>query len=392
MANLSRNKGEWSEMYIFLKLLADGRVYAADKDLHRIPTAFLNILKIIREEVVSKVYWYVPGTLIKIFLNGVDTHKTCSLEELTRQKDFLWREINKRHISASFTIPSVESFLQTIFVTKPSAPSAAKGKQFGGAVDITMETLDYKSGLSNVVGFSCKSDLSAKSTLFNASGDNTNFVYRVEGAVNDDTMSRFNAIFGRTKKNGERAIAIGNRIRFLKESGCSLHFEKTSQETAETNLVMSGGLELPAIIGEALRYYYFVNEGKSSACSIEDAIDNLVTVNPVGYRKLVKETYRKRLADLLYNMFTGMKLKSPWDGKRTVNGGYIVVLGDGEVLAYHSCMEDEFREFLLSRLGFDSPSCSRHHYMQMYKEDGLYKLKLNLHVRFINPKSQKQET
>lgn len=390
MTNLSRNKGEWSEVYIFLKLLVDGRVYAADKDLRKIPTAFLNILKIIREEVTSKVYWYVPGALVKIFLNGVDTQKTCTLKDLTEQKDFLWREINKHHVSASFTIPSVESFLHTIFVTKPSAPSAAKGNQFGGAVDITMETLDYKTGLSNVVGFSCKSDLTAKSSLFNASGDNTNFVYRVEGVVNDEMMSRFNAIFGRTKKNGERAIAIGDRIRFLKESGCSLHFEKPSQETAETNLVMSGGLELPTIIGEALRYYYFVNEGKSSSCSIEGAINNLVSTNPVGYKKLIRETYEKRLSDLLYNMFTGMKLKTPWDGKRTVNGGYIVVLGNGDVLAYHSSMEEEFREFLLSRLGFDSPSCSRHHYMQMYKEDGQYKLKLNLHIRFIPPQKEKQ--
>ena len=35
---LSGNKGEWSEIYIFLKLLDDGKVYAADKDMNLIPT------------------------------------------------------------------------------------------------------------------------------------------------------------------------------------------------------------------------------------------------------------------------------------------------------------------------------------------------------------------
>jgi len=29
------NKGEWSEVYVFLKLLAEGKLYAADKDLNR---------------------------------------------------------------------------------------------------------------------------------------------------------------------------------------------------------------------------------------------------------------------------------------------------------------------------------------------------------------------
>ena len=36
MPNLSGNKGEWSEIYIFLKLMSDGKVYAADKNRRKI--------------------------------------------------------------------------------------------------------------------------------------------------------------------------------------------------------------------------------------------------------------------------------------------------------------------------------------------------------------------
>ena len=32
---MSGNKGEWSELYAFLKLLADGRVYAADEKVEK---------------------------------------------------------------------------------------------------------------------------------------------------------------------------------------------------------------------------------------------------------------------------------------------------------------------------------------------------------------------
>ena len=45
------NKGEWSEIYTFLKLLADGRLYAADSDLNRIDNIYYPILSILRNQV-----------------------------------------------------------------------------------------------------------------------------------------------------------------------------------------------------------------------------------------------------------------------------------------------------------------------------------------------------
>ena len=33
---ITQNKGEWSELYVFLKLLGDGVLYAADANLNKI--------------------------------------------------------------------------------------------------------------------------------------------------------------------------------------------------------------------------------------------------------------------------------------------------------------------------------------------------------------------
>ena len=33
---LSGNRGEWSEIYVLLRLLADGKVYAADGELNKL--------------------------------------------------------------------------------------------------------------------------------------------------------------------------------------------------------------------------------------------------------------------------------------------------------------------------------------------------------------------
>lgn len=47
---LSGNKGEWSEIYVLLRLLALGRLYAADEHLDKIDTVFYDVLRIFRNE------------------------------------------------------------------------------------------------------------------------------------------------------------------------------------------------------------------------------------------------------------------------------------------------------------------------------------------------------
>ena len=51
---LTGNKGEWSEIYVFLKLLADGRLNAADANLNAIPNVYYPIIKILRQEATAK--------------------------------------------------------------------------------------------------------------------------------------------------------------------------------------------------------------------------------------------------------------------------------------------------------------------------------------------------
>ncbi|HIT90097.1 MAG TPA: HpaII family restriction endonuclease, partial [Candidatus Merdenecus merdavium] len=44
------NKGEWSELYVLLSLLAHGKLYAADDDVKKIDDVYFPVLKIFREE------------------------------------------------------------------------------------------------------------------------------------------------------------------------------------------------------------------------------------------------------------------------------------------------------------------------------------------------------
>ena len=46
---LTGNKGEWSEIYTFFKLLADKKVFSGDADLKKMEKLFYPIVKIVRE-------------------------------------------------------------------------------------------------------------------------------------------------------------------------------------------------------------------------------------------------------------------------------------------------------------------------------------------------------
>ena len=67
---LTGNKGEWSEIYVLLRLLADGKIYAADSELNKLEDVYFPIIKIIREENKGEIKEYTAGEIISIYING----------------------------------------------------------------------------------------------------------------------------------------------------------------------------------------------------------------------------------------------------------------------------------------------------------------------------------
>lgn len=218
---------------------------------------------------------------------------------------------------------------------------------------------------------------------FPASKDNTNFLFRIEGPMNDALAAEFNSMFD--ARGPKQVVATARRMRLLKDRGCSIVFERAVEATARRNLAMVGGRETAAMVAEMLRRYYYDGEGASSFSSMSDlvhwlAVNNTCNVEDVGG---VEAVYWYQISHLLYAMFTGMRLGSVWSGRSSVNGGYIIARNDGEVLAYHTCIADEFMDFLVQRLALEQPSHGRHLSMCIEKgDDSEYYIKLPLQVRF----------
>ena len=380
MPTLSYNQGEWGEVYIFFKVIADRKLYTADKDYNIIKNVYLDVISVLREEVPGKQYRYETGDCVNILLNGNFVASVPRLE-FEKYKNILWKLLEE-NTDTTFSSSEVESFLNSIFVFKPKSPARDVSNFFGGTVDIVIETRD-RSGVDRLLGFSCKTDLAHSATLLNASKDNTNFVFEVVGDMDDDKMNHFNNLFTERIVKGvpKFHVATTKRMQYLHELGCDLTFIENATSTAKANLIKCGGIEMPLIVSGLLKKFYF--ENLASTTTIEDCIEYLADNDIAGYGfDDLKDTYRSKIAGLLLATFTGMKLGKTWDGRQKVNGGYIVVKNNGDVVAFHSTITDEFKDFLVCKMAMESPSHSRHKDMVIYKDGDKYFLKLALQLRF----------
>lgn len=364
---LTGNKGEWSEIYVLFRLLGDGKIYAADEDLNRMENTFLSIIKIIREENEGECYEYFTGKEIRILANGKEVVSIPAVA-FTKNADFLIAYLRDKEISkrkGAFPLEQIEVFMNQSMVHKIKAPSAALNQKFGGKADITMEVQEPSSGVQNEMAFSIKSEVSSPATLVNSS-EATNFVFQVHG-ITDEQMEACNAI-----KTGKK---IQRRIRYLKDIGASISYVRPYREQCEVNLQILDR-DMPEIMAKGIYDYYWEGIKEFKAF-----LAKLVEENPCRYPR-PKVFYEKRLKDFLYACFAGLNLGKDWNGSNDVSGGYIIVKEDGEVLAYHTYIQDAFRQFLLDHCKFDKGSTTKHNYGYIYKENGSYYIRLNLQIRF----------
>ena len=358
---ISGNKGEWSEIYVLFKLLADGKIYAADSELNKLHEIYFPIIKIIREEISGELKEYTTGKLIDIYINGKKI-KSVDRNEFEKESEQLLDEICNANGSA-FQIEKTENFMKGISCYKLSAPARNKS-------DITMKIVDVNTGYSPTVGFSIKSELGSSPTLLNA-GKTTNFIYKIIHN-NPLLVKETNEIYKVTK--GKKHTDVRGRIKRIIEENGQLEYIGMQNQTFSDNLVLIDS-SMDNIIAETILYFY--RDGISNCI---DMVKKLEVENPMNYGNV--NAYRYKFKKFLTAVALGMKPATIWDGIDEANGGYIIVTKQGDVLAYHIYNRNYFEEYLLKNTKYETASTSRHDFGKVYSEDGEDFIKLNLQIRF----------
>jgi len=357
---LTGNKGEWSEIYALLKLISDKTLFVGNSELKKIETLIFPIIKILREESNGTYKYEFESDLV--IIRGNKEEFRIPIKQFQEKAALLLTKL-KEKTSATFSIPEIETFINSFSCFSLKAKSSVK-------TDIRIVIHDQRTGTTPELGFSIKSQLGGASTLLNA-GRTTNFIYKVENVIlSDQQCQNVNQINSKSK--------IKERIERIKKFSGVFSFIQTESSVFENNLTLIDST-LPKIIAELI-YLFFT----SKYSKISDLVNEISANNPLGFNLETNHPfYSYKIKRFLTDIALGMMPSKVWTGELDATGGHLIVKNDGEILCYHIYNRNEFENFLLNNTKLETASSTRHGFGTIYTEENKQFFKLNLQIRFL---------
>ena len=345
------NKGEWAEIYVFLRSLSIGKFYIKDSSLSK-KLNELEIITLFKENFErTNEKRFSP----KIINKGEYDKVALKLFDIIKNND-----------KTTFEIIELEKF------SKENDFSLMKGSSYSKN-DLDGVVKDFYNVLSPRLGYSIKSKISSTSTLLNASL-HTNFLYEVSG-LSKEQVRIINSIKTKTK--------LKDRINKIKEFKGEILLKGATSDIFKANLnYLDTGLEI--ILGTILLYFY--NERLNS---IVELIDKLSIENPLSYNGKDKvDFYKNKIIRFLKAItFEMMPSKDIVETKKFLPGGILLVNSLGEIdLLDERYYPEELSMYLYKNLKLESPSSTRYHMLELKsteEESEKYNFTLNLQIRFI---------
>jgi len=357
---LTGNKGEWSEIYTLLKIISDKRLFVGDSNLNKIESLIFPVIKILREQSNDSYQYGYDNDLVVI--KGNQEEFRIPIGVFQKQAVFLLSKL-KETTSATFSIPEIETFINSFNCASLKAKSSVKS-------DIKIVIHDQRTGTTPELGFSIKSQLGGASTLLNA-GKTTNFIYKIEETLlSDNQIVEINSIDTRSK--------IKDRIEKIRAYSGTFKFKTTESSIFGNNLILIDSA-LPKILSEIIYLFFTSTHSKTI-----DLVLEIAKINPLGYNLESNHPfYLYKIKRFLTDIALGMMPSKVWTGELDATGGYLVVKDDGEVLCYHIYNRNEFENYLLNNTKLETASSSRHEFGTVYREGEQLYFKLNLQIRFL---------
>jgi hypothetical protein len=326
----------------------------------KIESLIFPIIKILRDE-SNGTYEYAYDSDL-VIIKGSNEECRIPIAEFQEKAVLLLSKL-KESTSATFSIPEIETFVNSFNCVSLKAKSSVKS-------DIRITIYDQRTGTSPELGFSIKSQLGGASTLLNA-GKTTNFIYQIEEVVlSDNQIVEINQIDSRSK--------IKDRIEKIKDFSGTLSFIQTESSMFGNNLTLIDSA-LPKILAEIVYLFYTSTYSKTI-----DLVGKISNSNPLGFNLETNHPfYSYKIKRFLTDIALGMMPSKVWTGELDATGGYLVVKEDGEILCYHIYNRNEFEDYLLNNTKLETASSTRHEFGTVYKEDNKQYFKLNLQIRFL---------
>lgn len=341
MAVWQFNRGEWTEAYVFMRLLGDGRIYGASSELTRDDSTYIDIINIIREEPDKLLIFerFVEDNIayIKSSKDGEDI-KIVTAPEISKYAQILYDSIKTLAANRVTGVADVQTYLESFGVDTPKANLSESAKEkYGAKTDVIITSEDSLDHSRTTEGFSIKSHIGSPATLFNCS-QTSGFTFEVVGC-DEDGMHNINA--------KESFLSIINAIK----ENYSLAYVGCRNEAFEQNIsIVDSRME------EVLSVAVLVQASYYGCCNsdVKEVCNKVIDLNPVKVKN-PQMFYPAKFKDFLFDSFAGMTASSIWNGRKRLTGGYIDVSRSGDMLYYRAMSDDIFGNYLYENTYFDRP-------------------------------------
>lgn len=355
------NKGEWSELYTFFHLLAEGKMFSADENLKK-TNSFVELRSIFRKDGRKDLDFKITnGSNINI-IDSLTNNILMSFPQSQAKllADNIISELNSKSGISSNLI----SQIQDHYVTEVANKTSGKG-------DINIHIYDPIHGISSDQEFSIKSFLGSDPTLFNAN-KTTNIIYKITDADNNPIapihLTEINSIVTKHK--------YIDRISKIISLGYKIELYDYEDSTFKLNLQVIDS-DLPQILGHIVKDKYI-----NRISRFTDIITKITTDNPMKYDQSQGHNfYEYRLVNFLVEAAMGMTSKKVWSGMYDIVGGIIIVKPDAEILCYHLIDFNKFKQYLKNTSKLDNPSGSKMDYGYVYNDGNNSFIKLNFQIK-----------
>ena len=353
----NKNKGEWTELYTFLKLINDRKLPLSDENLNIKENSDHFIVTKVTTLNIKESFYLSKDNCVLIKNESDDSEKEIEFSNFLNASVLKSLADSIVAGSKTFNIPAFNKIQDKLGL------SIINGGNSNQKADIVLDINNKEISKSNQ-GFGIKSYLGSKPTLLNASG-NTNFIFEITG-IRADCIDIVNNIDTKTK--------LKDRIEKIHELNGRFNFKKIETESMHYNLSMVDSL-IPNIVSSMLLEFYL---HRTSSIKL-----NLKSIFNKGHSfdtdlQSLEVKIKRLLVSILLGFFAGKK----WDGKYVANGA-IVVKEDGEQVGFHIIDIASLENYLFEHVKFDTPSTTRHRYGSLILEnDGKIYFKLNMQLRF----------
>ncbi len=341
MAIWQFNRGEWTEAYVFMRLLGDGRIYGASSELTKDDSTYIDIINIIRDEPDKMLIFerFIEENIayVKASREGKDI-KVVTAPELSEYAQVLYNKIKELAASRVIQVVDVQEYLEGIGIDSPKANLSESAKEkYGAKTDVIITSEASLDRMRTTEGFSIKSHIGKPATLFNCS-QTSGFRFEVVGC-DERGMHQLNA--------KDTFLDIMKNIKdnySLKYIGC--RNDAFEQNIAIVDSRMDEFLST-AVLAQASYY-------DNCSPKVKDICNKVIELNPINVKN-PQIFYPAKFKDFLFASFAGLTASSIWNGRKTITGGYIDVSRNGEMLYYRAMSDDIFGNYLFENTYFDRP-------------------------------------